>query len=106
MALSDCEKCWSTPCECGWNFRNYSADHFSKYIANILQYRRKQDAKIILKRALLEIDKIEDWYMEYKFKCDICGMEKTSIKHPVYDEQFNESPGLSQCDDCIKQIPK
>lgn len=24
MALSDCRKCWSTPCECGWEYRNLS----------------------------------------------------------------------------------
>lgn len=22
MAMSDCIKCWSTPCECGWDYRN------------------------------------------------------------------------------------
>jgi hypothetical protein len=21
MSLSDCSKCWSTPCECGWELR-------------------------------------------------------------------------------------
>ena len=24
MALSDCEKCWDTPCTCGWAYRNWS----------------------------------------------------------------------------------
>lgn len=24
MALSDCIKCWSTPCECGYEYRNWS----------------------------------------------------------------------------------
>jgi hypothetical protein len=22
MSLSDCEKCWDTPCTCGWEYRN------------------------------------------------------------------------------------
>jgi hypothetical protein len=26
MAMSDCEKCWDTPCECGWEYRNWSKD--------------------------------------------------------------------------------
>lgn len=24
MALSDCIHCWSTPCECGWEYRTMS----------------------------------------------------------------------------------
>lgn len=24
MALSDCEKCWDTPCHCGYEYRNYT----------------------------------------------------------------------------------
>lgn len=23
MALSDCEKCWQTPCSCGWEYRKW-----------------------------------------------------------------------------------
>jgi len=26
MAMSDCEKCWDTPCECGWEYRNWDKD--------------------------------------------------------------------------------
>ncbi len=26
MSLSDCIHCWSTPCECGWDYRNYSIE--------------------------------------------------------------------------------
>ena len=24
MAMSDCIKCWNTPCTCGWEYRNLS----------------------------------------------------------------------------------
>ena len=24
MSLSDCMKCWDTPCTCGWDYRNYT----------------------------------------------------------------------------------
>ena len=30
MALSDCEKCWDTPCTCGWEYREYSKAYFIK----------------------------------------------------------------------------
>jgi len=23
MSMSDCRKCWGTPCTCGWDYRNY-----------------------------------------------------------------------------------
>ncbi len=36
MSLSDCEKCWSTPCTCGWEYRNYTANQKLKLIAAIL----------------------------------------------------------------------
>lgn len=39
MALSDCEKCWNTPCTCGWEYRNYTDDNFAKFIADILSYK-------------------------------------------------------------------
>jgi hypothetical protein len=27
MALSDCTKCWSTPCDCGHEFKNASPEY-------------------------------------------------------------------------------
>ncbi len=26
MGMSDCEKCWNTPCRCEWGYRNYTAE--------------------------------------------------------------------------------
>lgn len=39
MALTDCEKCWSTPCECGWEYRHYSDKGLAEFIAHILTYK-------------------------------------------------------------------
>ena len=58
MGMSDCEKCWSTPCECGWIYKNWSTETLSKHIASITQYRSKKEAKAIIRAAIGELDKI------------------------------------------------
>lgn len=50
MALSDCEKCWSTPCECGWEYRYMNDEEFAKFIASILTYKENKVA--ILEKAI------------------------------------------------------
>jgi hypothetical protein len=57
MALSDCEKCWDTPCGCGWYFKNYGIDGLSEYILRITGYRPKKDRKQILQKALELLEK-------------------------------------------------
>jgi hypothetical protein len=52
MALSDCEKCWDTPCQCGWYFREYDTHQLAAYIAKIVQYRSKLDASLVLAEAI------------------------------------------------------
>lgn len=32
MALSDCEKCWETPCECGYQYRLWSIEKLHEHI--------------------------------------------------------------------------
>ena len=36
MSMSDCEKCWETPCSCGWDYRNYTKEARLKLAANVL----------------------------------------------------------------------
>lgn len=36
MSLSDCEKCWDTPCQCGWEYRGYSREGRAKQAAVVL----------------------------------------------------------------------
>ena len=51
MAMSDCPKCWETPCCCGYEYRKYSDGN-----------------KIELASVVLNIPKdiIEDFYNNYK----------------------------------------
>lgn len=32
MSLSDCAKCWDTPCTCGWDYRDWSVKGIHKHI--------------------------------------------------------------------------
>lgn len=44
MALSDCTHCWMTPCECGWDYRNYSIETLQERVgmfAMILAFKRR-----------------------------------------------------------------
>lgn len=34
--LSDCEKCWETPCSCGWGYRNRSKEYRLDLAAAVL----------------------------------------------------------------------
>ena len=36
MAMSDCEKCWDTPCTCGWDYRNWSRERRIKQVSIVL----------------------------------------------------------------------
>ena len=34
--MSDCEKCWETPCCCGWDYRNWGYNRI-KSLIDVLQ---------------------------------------------------------------------
>lgn len=36
MSMSDCIKCWNTPCICGYEYRNYSKEGRLSIAANVL----------------------------------------------------------------------
>lgn len=36
MAISDCEKCWETPCVCGFGYRTYTKEARLNLASNIL----------------------------------------------------------------------
>jgi len=52
MALSDCPECWCTPCCCGYDYKTYNNEYFSKFISDILSYKSKDDAIIVLENAI------------------------------------------------------
>lgn len=37
MAMSDCEKCWDTPCSCGWQYRTWTIQRL-KEEQRLIQY--------------------------------------------------------------------
>jgi len=38
MAMSDCPKCWETPCKCGYEYQYYSDEELVDFITSILKY--------------------------------------------------------------------
>jgi hypothetical protein len=32
MAITDCQKCWETPCECGFEYEHWTTERISKLI--------------------------------------------------------------------------
>lgn len=61
MSLLSCSMCWNVPCVCGHGYKYFSDEYFSKFIAGIIQYRSKEDAKYILQKAMDIVDFSEEW---------------------------------------------
>ena len=59
MSLSNCSHCWETPCCCGYEYKDYSREKFSEFIADILSYKSKKDAIYILKRSIQLSNKLK-----------------------------------------------
>lgn len=41
--LSDCSRCWNTPCSCGWDYRNYDIKRLEKMkslFESIIQFKK------------------------------------------------------------------
>ncbi len=53
MSLSDCEKCWDTPCTCGNEYKNYSKDALIKLMSSMLNYFSKDDSIDILAKIII-----------------------------------------------------
>ena len=43
MSLSDCEKCWDTPCQCGYEYREWSWEKISEFFKTIVEAKVKYE---------------------------------------------------------------
>jgi hypothetical protein len=66
MALSDCHKCWDTPCSCGYDYKDYTPEQLAAHIARICQYRSKDEALKILSSAVDKVADDENWNKNIK----------------------------------------
>lgn len=55
MSLSDCPKCWDTPCTCGWQYRDYRESALVDLIEGTLKYKDKMEKLRILMKVLNKI---------------------------------------------------
>ena len=51
MALSDCTKCWDTPCQCGYDYRDWSAERLADFVASVVSYKPLAEQQRILSEA-------------------------------------------------------
>ena len=51
MALSDCIKCWSTPCECGYDYRDWSWERIFEFHKTIVEAKIEYEKQKINKNG-------------------------------------------------------
>ena len=52
MSLSDCPKCWNTPCTCGYEYSGYSLEQLQSFIGGVLQYHPIETRQQVLSDLL------------------------------------------------------
>ena len=57
MAMSDCIKCWDTPCTCGYEYKDMSKESMAEMLIGMLGYRDVEDKIEILNIVMREIEK-------------------------------------------------
>ena len=53
MSLSDCIKCWDTPCTCGYMYSKDSTEFLIKFISGILNYKSTKEQDFIVRQLML-----------------------------------------------------
>jgi len=56
MSLSDCIKCWNTPCTCGYEYQEYGVENLSEYILNMMNYYTDEQKLEIIKNIKEKIE--------------------------------------------------
>ena len=51
MAMSDCIKCWDTPCTCGWDYRDYTKSRRMELAAKIVGIPKGLFVSLLLKHV-------------------------------------------------------
>ena len=67
MSLSDCVKCWETPCVCGHEYKNYGTSDKIELLRAILKTCSDQEFQEICKE-ILSVDFDEDHVIEIQYK--------------------------------------
>jgi hypothetical protein len=64
MALSDCIKCWQTPCECGYEFKNKSQSYKNTMTKSVNGFTIKDVFEWLSKKDYLS-DNVDVIYNEF-----------------------------------------
>lgn len=59
MALSDCPKCWNTPCTCGYEYKEWSAERKQEFAATVLGMPMDALKDLLRVKAELELVRTE-----------------------------------------------
>jgi len=63
MSLSDCIKCYDTPCECGWEYRGWTVERLDGYVKmlnNVIMFKKlhpDQEFSMFMSDGETEADK-------------------------------------------------
>jgi hypothetical protein len=72
MSLSDCIKCWDSPCTCGWEYRDWSIKALTNHVktfALIIAFKR-QNPNAIFSNGFNQTETDDDKRLMEFIKCD------------------------------------
>ena len=69
MAMSDCVKCWDTPCTCGWALRHYSLESLQEdkeRIERAIQFKKEYPEAVFSRHGEEETEYDEAFMLEIR----------------------------------------